>query len=100
MTRKLYGVNYWRNDGEWHNGDYFRQVYAFYARDDAEARRLAWGYLKSIAGSASDLGITGLVELTLKKRKIRMEEKARWEPSSADKIKRARFVPLEDRILG
>ena len=88
------------NDGRWHDYGYFRQVYAFYARDDAEARRLAWGYLKSIAGSASDLGITRLVELTLKKRKIRMEEKARWEPSSADRIKKAKFVQLEDRILG
>ena len=72
--RRLYAVEYWRNDGEWHSLEYDRSpTYTFYAKGDGEAERIALGYIAINKKGREDFSIMRLEELNIVRRKVKIE---------------------------
>lgn len=104
-NKKLYVVEYWRNDGDWHSIGYdLNPAYTFYAKDDKEARQLALGYIKENEVENEDFWISKLAELKIERRKVRISNKKQGlskllgNPKGA--IRKASFAPLKDRVVG
>lgn len=103
--KKLYVVEYWKNDGAWHSVGYdLSPTYTFYAKDDKEARQLALGYIKENKVENEDFWISKLAELKIERRKVRINNKrldlSKLLGNLKEAIRKASFAPLEDRVVG
>ena len=104
-NKKLYFVEYWKNDGGWYLVGYdMSPAYTFYARDDKEARQLALGYIKENKVEGEDFCILKLGELKITRRRIKITNKesdlSKLVGSFKEAFRKARFTPLEERVIG
>ncbi len=73
---KIYYMEYWRNDGGWHDFSYDRSPgVVFSARDDEEAKELAKAYISEHTRSNEDVNLMKFfeIEFNIEKRKIDFE---------------------------
>lgn len=110
--KKLYVFEYWRNDGGWHSGDYdLSPTLIFEAKDDEEARELAFGYIKVHHGEiGEDVSLEKLYEadIQIKRRNLRFRKIGKHSLQRfkqplrriVDRVNATDFKRLEDYVEG
>lgn len=101
---KNYIVQYWRNDGSWHNDHWDpNPTYSFYAKSDDEAMNIALGYISVNKVGNEDFWIDKLAEVKFEKREVVVQD---YKPETFGnnktlerKLKGAKFKELSDAIF-
>ncbi len=112
-NKNLYLMEYWRNDGEWHNSGTYdcSPILTFYAKDDKEAKEIALDYIFFKKRKWEETNLLRIVELKIEARELKLNEsetatlgkdcieKKPIPKEIEKKITSIEFLSLEERIL-